>query len=76
MQKLTLTVLFGLLLSGCSTFGLGKLQVEGAASGALCIDGSGPPLTGEGHVAVAHTNEGFRGQVIVTPDCGIHILSE
>ena len=76
MNKFAVLMVLGTLLSGCSTFGLDKLSAEGAQSGAFCVEGSGPPMTGSGHVAAAHTNDGFKGQVIVTPECGIHILSE
>jgi hypothetical protein len=71
---LALTLVLG--LSSCSTFGLDKLNAEGSASGALCIEGSGPPMTGSGHVAAAHTNDGFKGQITITPDCGVQIISE
>jgi len=63
-------------LSGCSTFGLDKLNAEGSASGAFCVEGSGPPMTGSGHVAAAHTNDGFKGQITITPECGVQIISE
>ena len=69
-------LILALGLGGCSTFGLDKLNAEGAQSGAFCVEGSGPPMTGSGHVAAAHTNDGFRGQLIITPDCGISIQSD
>ena len=76
VSRLLATLVMVLGLGGCSTFGLDKLSAQGAQSGAFCVEGSGPPMTGSGHVAAAHTNDGFRGQVIITPECGIHILSE
>jgi hypothetical protein len=63
-------------LSGCSTFSLDKLSTEGAQSSAFCLEGHGPPMTGEGHVAGAKTNDGFKGQITVTPECGIQIISD
>ena len=75
-MKTTILLLVTLLLGGCSTFALDKLHSEGSASGAFCVEGSGPPMTGSGHVAAAHTNDGFKGQVAITPECGILIISE
>lgn len=74
MKLLCLSVT--LLLGGCSALDLGRLHSEGNASGAFCVEGNGPPLMGSGHVAAGHTNDGFKGQVIISPDCGIIITSD
>src|SRR5574341_1423150 len=70
MRKLAFGAVLVLAFPACSTFSLDKLNAEGAASGAFCIEGSGPPMTGSGHLAGAHTNDGFKGLIIITPNCG------
>jgi len=75
-MKTTICLFVTLFLGGCAGLAMDRLRSDDNASGAFCIEGSGPPLTGSGHVAAGHTNDGFKGQITITPDCGISITSE
>ena len=60
---------------GCGTFSSDSITAEGAKGYAACIIGSGPPLTGSGHIARAKVDKDFVGTIEITPDCGIRVLS-
>ena len=60
--------------SGCSTFATEHLQAEGALASGFCIKG-GYALAG-GVLVGAKVNEGFKGFIVVQPDCSVEIKSE
>ena len=64
-----------LFAAGCGTFSSDSITAEGAKGYAACIIGSGPPLTGSGHIARAKVDKDFVGTIEITPDCGIRVLS-
>ena len=68
---LTVSVSF---LGGCSTFSTEHLSAEGAKGSGFCVKG-GYAMAG-GVVTGAKVNEGFKGNIVVQPDCGIAIFSE
>mgnify|MGYP001562216017 len=63
-----------LATTGCSTLATEHLQAEGALASGLCIKG-GYAMAG-GVVVSAKVNEGFKGTVVVSPDCAVAIQSE
>ena len=68
---LTVSVTF---LAGCATFSTSDMNAEGALGSGFCIKG-GYAMAG-GVVTGAKVNEGFKGLIVVQPDCGVTIHSE
>lgn len=62
------------VVSGCSTLALGDLRTEGAKASGVCIKG-GYAMAG-GTVTGAKANDDFKGSIVVSPDCGVVIVSE
>lgn len=75
-MKILWLVVLCMMVSGCSTFALKDLEMEGALASAVCVEGSGPPMTGSGTIAGAKVNEGFAGTVVIGPNCTVSITSE
>ena len=67
--------LLAILLGGCSSFAFDKLEAVGAKAAAFCVEGSGPPLSGSGHVAGASASADFVGVISVSPECAIQLES-
>ena len=73
-----------LLFGGCALpgtiAGLNEAQLNALVkmkdAGAMCITGSGPPMTGGGSVVTASIDKGIKGTIKVTPDCGVEITSQ
>lgn len=66
------------LLSACSSafYELAKHRTTQDAAllvSVICIDGSGPPLTGEGKVRAMFVKQGFHGVAILSENCKITI---
>ena len=61
-------------LAGCATFSTEQLSAEGAKGSGFCVKG-GYAMAG-GVVTGAKVNDGFKGNIVVQPDCGIAIFSE
>jgi hypothetical protein len=74
-MKKPLSLVVAALLSGCSVFELGNLKADGAKASAFCVEGSGSPLSGSGHVAGMKADKDFVGSVTITPECGMIIES-
>lgn len=67
-----------LFLSACSAgfYELAKYRTERDADllvSVICVDGSGPPLTGQGKIRAVFVKEGFQGVVMLKENCEIAI---
>lgn len=73
-----------LLLGGCTlpgtVAGLNEAQINALVkmkdAGAMCITGSGPPMTGGGSVVTASIDRGIKGSIKVGPDCAVEINTQ
>ena len=69
-------IVLALALSGCApgliATDIKDLQLNDLGY-VLCIDGSGPPLTGQGHILVIGLKKGFEGQILVKENCQVAV---
>ena len=79
MRNIALLILCTTIAAGCSTFDLDKLSATGANASAFCTTGGPGGVLGigpSGIVTGAKVNEGFKGSIVVQPNCGLGIESD
>lgn len=75
-MKTILDLMLALLLTGCATITPDRLTDAGSKAHAVCLEGSGPPLSGSGHIASGKADKDFKGKISIGPDCSVEIVSE